>query len=519
MSSSGPASPNFPEWRLALAVGLTCTLFYSGLTHGNFKGSDEVGVFQVTESLYRDRTLEVPVHHHAHVGADGRLYHAWATGQSVLALPFYALSQLADAVLPDSWTQALAGPRGQSTRRLRPGRLEELRRAGIADVRAQTLRYSGWLPIFFVSLFAPVASGALVAVFFLLQRELGVSIRSALAAAMLTGLASYPAMMSTFFLRHTTETVAILAAFALFHAYRRTGALPLLAWGSLVASSAVLVRFPAVLSSLGLAFYVGWCVRHRARDGARLSPALLSVVGPLVLLGAVHCGLNYAKWGTWFLSPMVSGGLESSTSFWTALSAFLWSPGISVFAYSPLLLLLPWTFRAQWRVGRPECIAIVIIVVTELLYFSNYRFWTGLWSAPGPRYLFPASVLLMVPLGVWLDGSRSRIQNGLLWGLACLGGIAQLALSTATWSGVIRGEGYKDYDPAFSFLFVPDASPIVGSLRVVLAGDLDTWLWKLAVGWPGQSAEPVVAAGLAFLWIAASTGMWLWVRRIVRAAG
>jgi hypothetical protein len=168
-------------------------------------------------------------------------------------------------------------------------------------------------------------------------------------------------------------------------------------------------------------------------------------------------------------------------------------------------------------VARLECVAIVIIALTEILYFSNYRFWTGLWSAPGPRYLFPASVLLMVPLGFWLDRSRSKIQNGLLWGLACVGGLVQLALLTARWKGVIRGEGYKDYDPQFSFLFIPDASPIVGSARVVMSGDLDTWLWKLGVGWSGQPAEPVVAAGLTLVWIAVCAGMWVWVRRIVRA--
>jgi hypothetical protein len=515
MSTRDPATPDRADWRLAFVVGIGCAIFYTVFTHGSFKGSDEVGVFQVTESLYRNGSLTVPIHHHAHVGADGRLYHAWATGQSVLALPLYALAQVAEATLPTSWARAVAGPVSKSTRRVRGQRAAELRRAGLGHIRAQTLRYSGSLEIFFVCLFAPLAGGVLVAVFFLLQRELGVSTRNALVAAMLTGLCSYPAMMAVYFLRHTAEAIATLAAFALFHAYGRTGALRLLMWGSAAASSTVLVRFPAVLSALGLAFYVCWCVRIRMRAGARPGPAVFAIAGPLLVAAAIHCGLNYAKWGSFISSPMVSGGLEGSASFFTALSAFLWSPGISVFAYSPLLLLLPWTFTALLRTGRVECIFILIIALTELLYFSNYRFWTGLWSAPGPRYLFPACVLLMVPLGVWLDGSRTRIQNGLLWGLAGVGGVAQLALLTAKWSGVIRGEGYKDYEPQFSFLFVPDASPIVGSVRVALEGQIEPWLWKLGVGWPGQAAQPVVAAGLALAWIAACVAVLAWGRRVV----
>jgi hypothetical protein len=512
MSPPENPRPSRHDWRLTFLLGLGCTIFYSGFAHGSFTGSDEVGVFQVTEALYVDGSLSVPIHHHAHLGADGRLYHAWATGQSVLALPFYALSQVAESTLPTAWKRALAGPRKQSTRRLRAERVEELRSAGL-DIRRQTLRYGGSIEIFFVCLYAPVVGGILVATFFALSRELGASTRSALTAAALTGLCSYPAMMSVYFLRHTTETVTTLGAFALFHAYRRSGRVPLLALGSLVASSTFLVRFPGVLSGLGFALYVGWCLREQVRAGAPRMPLVLAVAGPLLLAGAVHVSLNLLKWGTPFDSPMVAAGLESSASFWTALSAFLWSPGISVFAYSPLLLLLPWTFGSLWRTRRPECIAFVTIALTELLYFSGYRFWTGLWSAPGPRYLFPGCVLLMLPLGVWLDGSRTQLQRRAVAGLAVVGAGVQLALVTASWRGVTRSEHYADYDPPFSFLFDPAASPIVASMRVALEGNLDTWLWKLGVGWPGHDAQPAAASMLALFWIIACAVMLTWIQR------
>jgi hypothetical protein len=518
MGSAHTVSRTRADLRIAFVLGLGCAVFYAGFTHGSFKSSDEVGVFQVTEALYRDGTLSVPPHVHAHVGADGRLYHAWATGQSVLALPLYATADLARRTLPASWTRAMAGPRNQTKAKFRPRKAAELRRAGLTGVTGFTLRYAGSLEIFFVCLFAPIASGALVAVFFLFVREIDVSRRSALIAALLMGLCSYPATMSVYFLRHTSEAIATLGAFALLHAYRRTGALPWLAWGSAAASATFLVRFPSVLSGLGLGVYVIWSIRERWKSGAAVAPALLAVAGPLAVAIAVHSGLNYARWGSWFLSPMVSGGLESSASFWTSLSAFLWSPGISVFAYSPILLLLPWTFAALWRVGRLECIAIVIIALTELLYFSNYRYWTGLWSAPGPRYLFPACVLLLTSIGAWLDGPPGRVQRGALWLLAGLGALSQLALVTARWATVIRLERYKQYQPEHSFLFVPDASPIVASARAAMDGQLSTWLWNLGAGWPGQPSEPAtaVAVGLALVWIAASAALLAWAWRSAR---
>jgi len=502
------------DWRIAIAIGLAFGVFYSGFTQAKFKSSDAVGVFAVTESLFERQSLEIPIHHHAHVGADGRMYHAWAIGQSVLALPLYGFGRLAEAVLPEPWKRALAGQKHALTRRLRPGRVDELRDAGLGEIRRQTLAYGGTLEIFFVCLFAPLSGGALIAAFYLLQRSLGASTRSALIAASLTGLCGYAATMSIYFLRHTAETLALLSAFGLFHRYRETGSLRLLALGSLAAASIFLVRFPGVLCGPGLAIYLLWCIRERSRIALEpISRTLAPVLGPLSAAVALHGTLNYVRWGTWLGSPMTRGGFETSESFWTALSAFAWSPGIGVFAYSSLLLLLPWTLPALWRKRHWECIAFVTIAVTELLYFSNYRFWTGLWSAPGPRYLFPASILLMLPLGGWLDRPATRIRQVAVWSLAGLGASAQLALLTARWSEVIRG---VEPGADFSFLFVADSSPIINSARVALGGQIDTWLWVLANGWPGHPPQPVIAVVLATGWVAASVALFLRVHRIAR---
>lgn len=500
------------DWRIAIAIGLAFGVFYSGFTQAKFKSSDAVGVFAVTESLFERQSLEIPIHHHAHLGADGRLYHAWAIGQSVLALPLYGLGKLAKSTLPEPWVRALAGRKISHTRRLRQGRVDELRDAGLGEIRQQTLEYGGTLEIFFVCLFAPLSGGALIAAFYLLQRRLGASTRSALIAASLTGLCGYAATMSIYFLRHTAETLALLIAFGLFHRYRETGSLRLLALGSLAAASIFLVRFPGVLCGPGLAIYLLWCIRERSRIAPEpISRTLAPILGPLSAAVALHCTLNYVRWGTWLGSPMTRGGFETSESFWTALSAFAWSPGIGVFAYSPLLLLLPWTLPALWQKRRWECIAFVTIAVSELLYFSNYRFWTGLWSAPGPRYLFPASILLMLPLGLWLDRPLTHIRQVAVWGLATVGAITQLALLTGTWSAVVRS---VDTSSDFSFLFVPDSSPIIDSARLALQGQIDSWLWVLANGWPGHPPQPAAAVVLTGAWLATTAALFVWVRRM-----
>ncbi len=55
--------------------------------------------------------------------------------------------------------------------------------------------------------------------------------------------------------------------------------------------------------------------------------------------------------------------------------------------------------------------------------------------------------------------------------------------------------GYPAYSPPYSFLFVPDHSPLISMGRMFLAGDrVDPWLWQLLRGWPGIEARPLAAS-------------------------
>ena len=155
------------DWRIAAAVTLVFAVGYTGFTQARFKGSDEVGVFQVTESLYERGTLVVPMHRHAHLGPDLQLYAAFAIGQSVLALPFYAAAKLARATLPRSWSTALAGPGLNVEFKLRPERLVELRPAlerGLKPIERAS--YGGSLETFFVGLYPPLVSALLAGALF-----------------------------------------------------------------------------------------------------------------------------------------------------------------------------------------------------------------------------------------------------------------------------------------------------------------------------------------------------------------
>ncbi|MCZ6464901.1 MAG: hypothetical protein O7A09_11255, partial [Proteobacteria bacterium] len=272
--------------QIALWLGACFAVVYVGFADGFFKGSDEVGVFQTALALGVEGRLDVPPLMHTFPGRDGRIYSHFALGQSVLALPLIAAARVTGAALPAAWVDALAGP--------------------VVEHRGH--RFGGSLEIAATTLYAPLASGVLIALFFVFERRLGVSQRNALLASALLGGTTYAAFMSGYFLRHTTEAITILAGFLGVAEYRRTGSLRALALGSGMGSLTLLIRVPAMLFAPGLAAYLLWVVIERARAGGLAGPArtAAAITAPAAAVFAVHTGLNFWRWEMWIGSPMLA---------------------------------------------------------------------------------------------------------------------------------------------------------------------------------------------------------------------
>ena len=482
-----------PDVRIAALLGICAALGYLPFYHGYLKGTDEVGVFEITQALFQDGSLAIPPITHTAPGPDGRSYSFFNVGQPILALPFYAMGRLAEVALPTAAVRALAG----------------------TQIEQGPIRWGGSVEIFFVGLYAPVATGVLVALFFLFERRLGVSRRHALLSAILLATATYVAMMSLFFLRHTTEAIAILGALYCLYDWRETASHRSAALGSLLGSFTLLVREPSAIAGVSLAAYALWVLRKTR--GTALARALAALALPCVGVLALHMAANHARWGTWLASPMLAQSEGFSTPFYVGAWGLLLSPGSSLFVYSPLLLLAPWTVPPFWRAHRAECATVLGICVSLLLLSSKFDLWTGLWSSPGPRMLFAAVPLLMLPLGCWLDAGLGRAQWGCVVLLAAAGAGVQLLLMLASWPVVIDAMDYHRFDPGKAFVFLPQYSPLIGSARVIADGHVDAWLWRLWTGWPGQPGSALAPLVMLGIWGLVFAGARARLWRAVRA--
>jgi len=115
-------------------------------------------------------------------------------------------------------------------------------------------------------------------------------------------------------------------------------------------------------------------------------PIALATVPGILLTGAT----NYARTGS-----VLNSGYEVAfdVPLLTGLYGFLFSAGKSVFLFSPLMLLFPAASKKLWDQSEHKPLAIwaLLILVTQLLFYSKWWDWSG-DDAWGPRFLLPATI-------------------------------------------------------------------------------------------------------------------------------
>lgn len=487
--------------RLALCAGVLVAVWLAFFTRGHLSSSDELNLYETTRALSEQGTLAIPPVPNARRGSDGRTYSLYAVGPAVATVPFYVIGQIAEATLPAHWARALAGE----------------------PIKASARVWGGDLPIFFVMLCGPVFAGLVVGLYLAIQRELGVSPRSALVASLLLGATTHLAMLSSYLLRHLFEGAAVFGGFLLLLRWRKSGRRSLLFWGTLCASLTLLTRLPAALAAVGFAVWIAPALFARLRElpsPAQKARELAAVALPVAIVLAFHLASNWVRWERLLFSPMTDEQSRFPYAFWYAAWGFLLSPGFSIFAFSPLLLLLPWTLPGFFRDHRDEARMTVVVLVSFVCVFSLYDGWTGLWAAPGPRYLFVPVLLLMLPLGAWLDENISIGARTATAVLAATGLFVQVALLATHMGEIATLHGWLTFEPAWGFLFIPDAaSPIAAAATSLLSGTrLDLWIVRVAQGWTGQLASPGTALGVTLAWLLAVAALGVWTHRcLIRA--
>ncbi len=455
------------QLRVVLWIFLTLSVFYIGLTRGRFLSTDEIHVYQATRSLWEHGTTVIQ----SPEGYRGRGDHRYAvvnSGLSVASLPLYGVGKFVEGFCLNSgkqdWLKVFAGP--------------VVERVG-GD------RWSGEAGIFFVNLFNCFATAALVALFYCFSLELGATTRWALSASGLLALTSYVAPFSTGFFQHSSEAFFLLAAFYFLFRDRQS---PDWRWRLCAGLSAALLiqfRFPGVVALPALIFYHGIVLWNRSRQRSRGTSAMagtLRQAAPfavaLVFGFLLHALDQYAKFGT-VRSVGNYAALRNHNPLLVGLYAFLFSPGDSIFLFTPLLLLAPWALYRLYRRYPVEVAFILFQTGFYLFFYSKFDDWHGLWCF-GPRYLVPLVPLLLLPLALWLQEVNWK-RRLIAIPLAFCGLWIQAIHFTADFWTVAQYENYLNFQPPHGFLFIPSVCQVVAHSRAMLAWDSRVTMWLVTV--------------------------------------
>ncbi|HET9847797.1 MAG TPA: hypothetical protein VFR68_04490, partial [Candidatus Dormibacteraeota bacterium] len=246
-----------------------------------------------------------------------------------------------------------------------------------------------------LSIYEPLVAALTVVALLRLLVELGLSWRKSLSMALLYGFGSvawyYSGVLYSDQLVGLMLTVGVLGALRYDTTQQRRWAL---ATGAAL-GLAVLARWDAALL---VALPIGGFLVARAlpqlrnRVGAREVVDALAFAAPLFIVVAINLAYDVLRYGR----PLGYGAVGGfSTPLLTGLYGLLFSPGVGLIVYVPLVILAPFGVRALYRHRPSVAMLLSSLILIRLLFYALWNGWDG-GSTWGPRFLVPVLPLLFV---------------------------------------------------------------------------------------------------------------------------
>jgi hypothetical protein len=368
--------------RLGVAVFAVAALVYMLTAPGHLQTEDMRSELAVAQSLvaHGDFTTSdtAPFGIRSVTGRDGRNYSKYGIGDSLLLVPAAAVGHLTHRCAHDDV----------------PCRTDEQRATELV-----------------ASFLDPLFAALSVTVMFFFAMALGARWAPALALSLLFGFATIEWAYA-----HDAFDVGPTGFFLLFGVFSvYKGGVGANSWRWLMVGGAsigfaVLIRSPILICLPVIAAYVVGRTWHQGRD---------NVLRSLVWFAApIAAALAFTGWYNWvrFGDPLQNGySLEAgaqptfSANLAGGLAGLLFSPGKSIFVFSPPLLIAAAGAPAFFRRHRALALAIAGIVVANVLFYAAYYDWSGDW-AWGPRYMVPIIGMAMLPAITVLERWRTLVS-------------------------------------------------------------------------------------------------------------
>ena len=354
-------------------VLLVALAVYVATTGGSM--ATDIMSYEVTKNIVDHGTVAMSYNvfqMEAHRGADGRYYAPYGIGHAMYSIPFYAAARLAE------------------------------RATGLALGKPEVLSKAGFV------VGSAFASALAVWVVFLFACRMSNDIRAAVQTATAVGFGTLLWPYAKFGFNAPLATLCVLFGTYGTWVGARLDRAGMLVLGGAGLGAAILVRHELALVCLPIGLWLiveskgDWrlAVRRGLQSGAPVATA--------VLLTLYY---NQIRFGNLFDTGYLRDETLAIGSFWAGLVGLLFSPGRSVFVYSPVII---GGLAAMVALRRRDPATLLLFAgqsVLMLCFYSSLVNWDGERSY-GPRYLLPVIPFLVLPIAGLI--SRSRALAGLV---------------------------------------------------------------------------------------------------------
>tara|TARA_B000000460_G_scaffold247014_1_gene221240 strand:+ start:83 stop:1681 length:1599 start_codon:yes stop_codon:yes gene_type:complete len=302
----------------------------------------------------------------------------------------------------------------------------------------------------FLELFyGPLYSALSLGVFFLICRSFNYEIRTSLILTLLLGLTTPIWAYSQTSLSLVPFVFTLLLAFYFFRRFQKNDSALNLIFCAMCLGFGFMVREEmAMIIVILMGFFI---YNLRKRDG-KIKKILCYLVPQIIfytltkLFFYLSSGIMGHRIGT-DISDIAVGLGNSVLTLEILLTrefALLFSPGLGLLFFAPILFTMFFAFPDFFKKHKPETVLILSIMTFFMIEMGSFGHWHGLvaWSA---RFIVPCIPFLLLPLGASIESGKSKkLMMLIILILGSLGFLINLAFVFQDVSWFVWGQAGRD---------------------------------------------------------------------------
>ncbi len=281
--------------------------------------------------------------------------------------------------------------------------------------------------VFLELFYGPLFSALSVFLFFFVSRLFNITLKNSIIVTLLFGFSTITWAYSQTSFNSVSMVTFVLLGFLFFRKYQKENSSLHLIISGFSIGFAFIIRLDTFIILLPMFFFLVGLVIYKNFLKLDLLDAVKKILSfsiPLFLSYGFYQLINYIRFET---SGSYSGFTtiittpEAYTPLPISLFGLLFSPGLGLFIFSPILFLVIVSFSDLFKKNKQDFILLLGIILSFLVFYSQFVvYWHGLssWSA---RYLLPVVPFLLIPLGITLGRKLTKGPLFIIFLLSALG--------------------------------------------------------------------------------------------------